>query len=905
MAKINSRINTTNTKINIQKNTINNKLENTIKSNTNGGIKSASISKIKDVNFSRAVGTSRVTLKKINHKDYLSNSFEKDTRNNSVNSVTALKSGTSRANQKIRQTVSGIKTGRRIVKDSTKTSRTIIHKSEANERKLKKVPNSKIKTIKKNYLSNSIEEDDDTKNNGVNSVTALKRGVSRTDHKIRQTVSGIKTGKRIVKSSIKTGKSVVRKAQLTKIKIKRIATGKMKITKKIIAHNVSNSIIKSGKSIVSSTGKSINKSGEILYKNTKEEIKTGIQTDKNNDLVIQGIVDTTNNTHTMFEIGKRTNNLRIKINNHYKNKNNDKEYNKIQTKKNNKINTKTEGNIHTKNTNEKIKTKNNKKYDKKIKEKRVKDIRDKRRIREISEKIYKEAEIVIKKLAESLTKSKIAIGIAIGLGIILVISLLSSISGVLNIGIGCIPNIDNPEKWRTEMNRIEAEANRTISSADKFRVKGNSNADWRDIIAVYMAKYENDPPENFGTGSNVSGSGSITVGSGTETTFTGTYSDIIKVASEKHGVDPNLIAAVIKQESDFNPNEVSSAGAMGLMQLMPENVAEYGVSNPFDPYQNIMGGTQELQELCELYNNDLVLVLIGYNWGMGNVHRHGVTSSNYASIVPAETRNYVPIVLANYEAYKNGTPLPNDSITGIVDSTGNNNELSKIYYLFNTLEVSKSTKTVTHKDGSKSKKTVKTVTLQKHDTEYVMKKLNFTEDQKEMVKAMLEADAFKEVLSDFDFKFKIRGANSNTGNVDIGTGESIGTGIAATDEQFKEITKHIEECLGTPYVMGGTQPGVALDCSAFVSYVFTQTGTINGRYTAQGLCDISKKVDENELKPGDLIFFQGTYDCPDAVTHVGIYVGNGMMAHSGNPCKYASFNTAYWQEHLYGYGRLL
>ncbi|ETJ18416.1 hypothetical protein Q604_UNBC18634G0002 [human gut metagenome] len=370
-----------------------------------------------------------------------------------------------------------------------------------------------------------------------------------------------------------------------------------------------------------------------------------------------------------------------------------------------------------------------------------------------------------------------------------------------------------------------------------------------------------------------------------------------------------MIAAVIKQESDFNPNDVSPVGAMGLMQLMPETAEYLGVSNPFDPYQNIMGGTQYLQELCQMFNNDLVLVLVGYNWGQGNIYKHGVTSSNYESIVPEETRNYVPLVMGYYESYKNGTPLPDGEVSGVIGSVmGNENELSKVYSLFNTLKQStrKETTTTTNSDGSTSTstRTIKVVTLEKHNKDYVMEKLNFTEDQKELVGAMLEADAFQDVIPDFNFTFKLRGSNTNSGNIEIGTGGSNGTGTAATDEEFATITKYIEDCLGTPYVMGGNQPGVALDCSAFVSYVFTQTGVINGRYTAQGLCDISKNVTEEDLKPGDLIFFQGTYNCSDTVTHVGIYVGNGMMAHSGNPCQYASFQTAYWQEHMYGYGRL-
>lgn len=114
---------------------------------------------------------------------------------------------------------------------------------------------------------------------------------------------------------------------------------------------------------------------------------------------------------------------------------------------------------------------------------------------------------------------------------------------------------------------------------------------------------------------------------------------------------------------------------------------------------------------------------------------------------------------------------------------------------------------------------------------------------------------------------------------------------------------YIQECLGTPYLMGGNTPGVVLDCSAYVSYVYRMVGLCNGRYTAQGLYNMCEKTDDPQ--PGDMIFFKGTYNTSDYITHIGIYAGDGMMYHSGNPNQKASFETDYWQSHFVGFGTLI
>ncbi len=132
------------------------------------------------------------------------------------------------------------------------------------------------------------------------------------------------------------------------------------------------------------------------------------------------------------------------------------------------------------------------------------------------------------------------------------------------------------------------------------------------------------------------------------------YMQYIESASSQYNLPVNLILGVIKAESDFNPNCVSYAGAMGLMQLMPENCAEDGVSNPFDPAQNIVAGTSEIARFLERYNGDLKLALAAYNTGPGNLAKRGVTSSQGAEYqtVPQIVREYVDRVLqyAGYEA---------------------------------------------------------------------------------------------------------------------------------------------------------------------------------------------------------------------------------------------------------------
>ena len=128
---------------------------------------------------------------------------------------------------------------------------------------------------------------------------------------------------------------------------------------------------------------------------------------------------------------------------------------------------------------------------------------------------------------------------------------------------------------------------------------------------------------------------------------------------------------------------------------------------------------------------------------------------------------------------------------------------------------------------------------------------------------------------------------------------------ALTDQRFANMIREAEKYLGYPYVWGGSSPSTSFDCSGFVSYVLNHCGNgwSMGRQTANGLRGKCTAVSPSEARPGDLIFFQGTYATSGA-SHVGIYVGNGMMIHCGNPIQYASVNTTYWQNHFMCYGRI-
>lgn len=129
---------------------------------------------------------------------------------------------------------------------------------------------------------------------------------------------------------------------------------------------------------------------------------------------------------------------------------------------------------------------------------------------------------------------------------------------------------------------------------------------------------------------------------------------------------------------------------------------------------------------------------------------------------------------------------------------------------------------------------------------------------------------------------------------------------AYSDATFAKLMGEATKYIGFPYVWGGSSPSTSFDCSGFVCWSYTHSGVYNlPRTTAQGIYDQCAKVSRAEARPGDLVFFTRTYVTNEAVTHIGIFVGDGLMLHCGNPIQYASIDSDYWSSHMYGFGRLI
>ena len=168
-----------------------------------------------------------------------------------------------------------------------------------------------------------------------------------------------------------------------------------------------------------------------------------------------------------------------------------------------------------------------------------------------------------------------------------------------------------------------------------------------------------------------------------------------------------------------------------------------------------------------------------------------------------------------------------------------------------------------------------------------------TADQRELYYIYLESKGNRDYLF----------ADDIYANESGGPGYTI-PGEALTDETFRRLITEAEKYLGYPYVWGGSTPATSFDCSGFVCWVFSNSGVYPlSRTTAQGIYNQCARISPQEAKPGDLIFFKGTYATSE-VSHIGIYVGDGMMIHCGSPIQYTSVNTSYWQSHFFAYGRL-
>lgn len=189
------------------------------------------------------------------------------------------------------------------------------------------------------------------------------------------------------------------------------------------------------------------------------------------------------------------------------------------------------------------------------------------------------------------------------------------------------------------------------------------------------------------------------------------------------------------------------------------------------------------------------------------------------------------------------------------------------------------------------------VTLQNYGLGSVIRSSGLSADQLERYEVLLETLGNRSYLFGEDVSSAPGGGGEYT-DYDI-------PGEALTDTAFANMIREAEKYLGYPYVWGGSSPSTSFDCSGFVSWVINNCGNgwSVGRQTANGLKNLCDIIPPFEAKPGDLIFFQGTYNTSGA-SHVGIYVGNGMMIHCGDPISYASIQTNYWQQHFYCFGRI-
>ena len=211
--------------------------------------------------------------------------------------------------------------------------------------------------------------------------------------------------------------------------------------------------------------------------------------------------------------------------------------------------------------------------------------------------------------------------------------------------------------------------------------------------------------------------------------------------------------------------------------------------------------------------------------------------------------------------------------------------------LFNSqyhLRITETTEQRTDEDGNTTDYKILNVTLTNSGFTTTL-----TDDQRELYYIYLESKGNRDYLF----------ADDIYANESDGPGYTI-PGEALTDETFRRLITEAEKYLGYPYVWGGSTPATSFDCSGFVCWVFSNSGVYPlSRTTAQGIYNQCARVSPQEAKPGDLIFFKGTYATSE-ISHIGIYVGDGMMIHAGNPIQYTSVNTNYWQSHFFAYGRL-
>lgn len=209
------------------------------------------------------------------------------------------------------------------------------------------------------------------------------------------------------------------------------------------------------------------------------------------------------------------------------------------------------------------------------------------------------------------------------------------------------------------------------------------------------------------------------------------------------------------------------------------------------------------------------------------------------------------------------------------------------------LTLTSQTETRTDDEGNDKEYKILNVTLVNKNIT-MLTNMNLTDDQRELYGIYLESKGNRDYLFADDIYSNPAAPPSYTI-----------PGEALNDATFRRLITEAEKYLGYPYVWGGSSPSTSFDCSGFVCWVYQASGVYPlSRTTAQGIFNQCAVVSRADAKPGDIIFFTGTYNAGEPVTHVGIFVGNGMMIHCGNPIQYASIDSSYWSSHFYAFGRL-
>lgn len=333
--------------------------------------------------------------------------------------------------------------------------------------------------------------------------------------------------------------------------------------------------------------------------------------------------------------------------------------------------------------------------------------------------IEKKVSKIIKIIVSKVSNSYVLVFVGVGVAIIASFAIMASAFLTMFIGNKTIPNIDNPEAIIQCMQSLDKATGKKL--VRNYSTNGAIDENWKSVLSLTLAKYNNDLSE-------------VNMDEvGTTTEWTGSYADIINYASETYNIDSALICAIIKKESDWNPNVTSSVGAKGLMQLMDGTAHRFGCYDSYNPRENILAGTKYLRYLYDMFE-DLTLTIAAYNCGEGNVMSWGYTVPPYA-----ETQRYVVDVSNYYNQYKAGVLEPEDgSYTGEI-TLGGNNFLSEAYNIINKVENDR--------------------TLYRSSFNDAIDKMNFTEEQIELAEAIQEADLYDEIFGEgYDYSFNITGS---------------------------------------------------------------------------------------------------------------------------------------------------